>query len=154
MSGLPFGLIAILAAVKQWGLPSAAQVAQAQQALATLSWPAFAQMLEQGLQRDGYAVQRVNSAGVDFKLKREGRSTLVSARRWKSARSGLDALRPLQAACDAGDSGETPEAIYISLAPLSDNAQPFAAEHGITVWRAAELARVLKGVPLGHVKGA
>ena len=43
-------------------------------------------------------VQRGSGAVVDFELVRQGRRTLVSARRWKSARIGLEALRALHAA--------------------------------------------------------
>ncbi len=149
MSGLPFAVIAVLAARRQWRLPSSARVEQTRQAVAAMAWPAFALLLEQAFRRDGYAVQRGKTAAVDFELEREGRRMLVCARRWKSARSGLEALRPLQAEREA--SGAT-DALYIGLAPLSDNARPFAAEHRIAVWQAAELAQALRGLPLGAAK--
>ena len=145
LSGLPFVVIAVLAAVRQWHVPSTARVADAQRALAVMPWTAFAALLEQAFRRDGYTVQRGKKEPIDFVLERRGQQTLVSARRWKSARTGLEALRPLQAARAAA---EAPEAIYIGLAPLSDTAQPFAAEHRITVWHAAELAHALRGLPL------
>jgi restriction system protein len=158
LSGLPFAVIAVMAAVRQRHLPSAARVAETQQALAAMTWPAFAALLEQAFRRDGYTVQRGTQAPVDFELQRQGRRTLVSARRWKSARTGLEALRPLQAACEAaGDAAreatpgaaDAPLALYIGLAPLSDTAQPFATQHGITVWQAPELAHALRGLTLG-----
>ena len=67
--------------------------------------------------------------------------------RWKSARTGLEALRPLQAARDATD---TPDALYIGLGALTDVAQPFAAEHRIVLWHAPELALALRGLSLGE----
>jgi restriction system protein len=146
LSALPFGEIGVIAARRQWQLPSAARVAQTRQALATMAWPAFADLLEQAFRRDGYTVQRGQTAGVDFELARQGRRMLVSARRWKSARTGQDALRALQAARDAA---EAPDALYIGLGELSDNARPFAAQHGIAVWQAPELAQALRGLPLG-----
>jgi restriction system protein len=72
--------------------------------------------------------------------------TLVCARRWKSARTGLDALRALQAAREAA---EAAEAVYIGLGEPTDPARAFAAEHRVTIWRAAELAHGLRGLPLG-----
>ena len=150
VSGLPFAVVAVVAARRQWRLPSAARVAETQQALATMGWPAFAAMLEQAFRRDGYTVQRGKSGPVDFELERQGRRTLVCARRWKSARTGLEALRPLQAARVAADATD---ALYVSLGTVSDNAQPFAAEHGITIWRAPELAHALRGMPLGPAAG-
>ena len=146
LSGLPFAIIGAIAARRQWQLPSAARVAQTQQALATMAWPAFAALLEQAFRRDGYTVQRGQASAVDFELERQGRRMLVSARRWKSARTGQEALRALQAARDAGDA---PDALYIGLGELSDNAHPFASQHRIAIWRAPELAQALRGLPLG-----
>jgi restriction system protein len=143
LSGLPFALIAGIAARRQWHLPSVARVAQTQQALAAMPWPAFAILLEQAFLRGGHTVERGKTADVDFVLVRQGRRMVVSARRWKSARTGLEALRPLLAARDAT---EAPDALYIGLGPLSDNAQAFAATHRIAVWQAAELARELNGL--------
>jgi len=146
LSGLPFVIVGVIAAWRQWHQPSAARVAETQQALATMAWPAFALLLEQAFRRDGYTVQRGKTAAVaDFELERQGRRMLVSARRWKSARTGLEVLRSLQAARDATD---TPDALYIGLGPISENAQPFAAEHRIAIWQAPELAQALRGLPL------
>jgi restriction system protein len=149
LSGLPFLVIACIAAWRQWPLPSAARVDETRLALATMAWPAFARLLEQAFQRDGYRVERSQTEGVDFVLERQGRSMLVCARRWKSARTGLEALRALQAARKAA---EAADALYIGLGPLSDNATPFAAECRIAVWQAPELAHALRGLPLGTSK--
>ena len=146
LSGLPFGVIGAIAAFRQWQLPSAARVAETQQAVATMAWPAFAALLEQAFRRDGYTVQRVQTDAVDFELGRQGRRMLVSARRWKSARTGQQALRALQTARDAA---EAQDALYIGLGKLSDNASPFAAGHGIAIWQGPELAQALRGLPLG-----
>ena len=146
LSGLPFVVVAGLAARRQWHLPSAARVAQTQQALAGMAWPAFAALLEQAFRRDGYTVQPGKTAGVDFELERQGRRMVVSARRWKSARTGLEVLRALQATREAS---EAPDALFIGLGPVSDNARPFAATQRIAVWQAAELAHALRGLPLG-----
>jgi len=146
VSGLPFAVIAVIAAYRQWHLPSAARVAQTQEALAKMAWPAFAALLEQAFQRDGYTVHRGKTAGVDFEIERQGRRMVVSARRWKSAHIGLEALRALQAAREAA---EARDALVIGLGIVSDNARPFAAEHRIAVWQADELAHALRGLKLG-----
>lgn len=146
VTGLPFAVIGVIAAYRQWQLPSAARVVQTQQALATMAWPAFAGLLEQAFQRDGYAVQRGKTAGVDFELERQGRRMVVSARRWKSAHTGLELLRALQSAREAADAHD---ALVIGLGRISDNARPFAAEHRIAIWQSAELAHALRGLPLG-----
>lgn len=142
LSALPFYVIAALAARRQWRLPSAAQVEQTAQELSRLNWPAFADQLEAAFQRDGWTVQRGKAEPVDFTLERQGRRMLVHARRWKSARLGLEGLRALQA---AREQAEAPDALCICLGPLSDTARPFAAQHRIAVWQAAELAQALRG---------
>ena len=144
LSGLPFAVIAALAARQQWRLPSAARVAETHAALGAMAWPAFAALLEQSFRRDGYSVERSEAAGVDFVLERKGRRLLVCARRWKSARTGMEALRTLQAAREATDAAD---ALYIGLASLAETARLFASEHRIAIWHASELANALRGLP-------
>jgi restriction system protein len=140
-SSFPFVVIAALAARRQWRLPGEAQVARTHQAVSAMAWPAFSRLLEEAFSRDGYTVRPGLAVPVDFELERQGRKTLVCARRWKSARTGLDALRALQL---ARESREAQDTLYISLGELTDKARPFATEHRITVWQAAELARALR----------
>jgi restriction system protein len=149
LSGLPFLVIAALAARHQWRLPSAARVSEVQAAVAAMAWPAFAAALEKAFQRDGYEVRRDPAPGADFALERQGRTMFVSARRWKAARTGIETLRALQDAREAARAPDTPDALHIGLAELTDNARSFADENRIAVWRAAELAQALRQIPLG-----
>ncbi len=151
VSGLPFLVIGAIAAVRQWRQPGAARVAQTVQALGAMSWPDFSSLLEAAFARDGYAVTRGTKAPVDFELERKGRVMLVSARRWKSARIGVEALRALQTAREAA---EAQDALCICLGDLTDTARPFAAAQGITIWQAAELAVALRGSALPPMKRA
>ena len=145
VSGFPFFVISVMAARRQWGQPSAAQVARTLETMSAMPWPAFARALETAFQRDGYAVQRGTAPGVDFMLERQGRTTLVSARRWKAARIGLEPLRELQAARAAADAQD---ALCIALGEFTDNTRPFVREHNLTLWQSAELAKALRGIPL------
>ena len=72
-------------------------------------------------------------------------ASTVAARRWKSARTGLEALRPLQAAREASGAAD---ALYIGLGELTDTARPFAATHRIAIWQVGEVALALRGLPL------
>lgn len=148
LSTLPFVVIGVMAARRQWRTPSAARVSQTVQALGTMAWPEFEKLLEEAFRRDGYTVQRGAATPADFDLERRGRRMLVSARRWKSARTGLELLRALQAAREAA---EASDALVIGLGELTDNARPFAAEHRITIWQGADLAQALHGLlPAGR----
>jgi restriction system protein len=145
LSGLPFVVIACLAASRQWRLPGAARVAETHAAVSALAWPAFAELLRQSFRRDGFSVEPAAAAAVDFALERGGRRMLVCARRWKSARIGMEALRALHVAREAA---EAPDALYIGLGSLTDSARSYAAEHRVAVWQSAELAQALRGLPL------
>ena len=144
LSAAPFVVIGLMAAWRQRNVPSSAQVQRTTEAVGTMAWPQFAVLLEQAFQRDGWAVQRSADGAFDFELERKGRTMLVAARRWKSARTGLEVLRALQ---QARERKEAPDALLICLGGLTDTAQPYAAEHRIAVWQAAELAQALGALP-------
>ena len=141
LSTFPFVVIGALAAWRQAHLPSAAEVARTQERVSAMTWAAFSALLEETFRRDGFEVTPGAAAPVDFELTRAGRRMLVSARRWKSAQTGAEPLRALQAARQAADAGD---ALLICMGGLSDNARPYAAQHGIRVWQAAELAHALR----------
>ncbi|MEN9420455.1 MAG: hypothetical protein RI988_4076 [Pseudomonadota bacterium] len=142
LSGFPFLVIAALAAWRQRHAPSPAELARAQETLARAAWPAFADALQAAFERDGWRVTRGTREPVDFVLERRGRQMVVAARRWKSARVGLEALRALQTAREAAQAAD---ALLIALGDISDAARPFAAQHRIAVWQAAEVAQALRG---------
>jgi restriction system protein len=112
-----------------------------------MAWPAFSALLEQAFARDGWTVTRPRADSHDFVLERQGRRMMVSARRWKSAQTGLETLRTLQTAREQAD---VADALLIGLGELSDAARPFAASQRIAVWRAEELAQALRGLLLGR----
>lgn len=145
LTSLPFLVIAVIALRRQWDRPGAARIEQTRQAVSAMAWPAFSALLEQSFVRDGYTVQRRQADAYDFELERRGRRMLVSARRWKSARTGLEALKALHT---ARDQNEVEDALYIGLGTLSDNAVPYATEQRVSVWQAPELAYALRGLPL------
>lgn len=145
--GFPFAVIAAMAGWRQARQPGAARVQAVSDAVARMAWPAFAALLEQAFRRDGYAVRRNDrrEGAWDFELERQGRRMLVSARRWKSAQTGLETLRALQAAREQAD---VADALVIGLGTLSEAARPFAAQKQIAVWQAPELAQALRGMAL------
>ncbi len=146
LSGAPFLVIAAMAAWRQRGQVGPAQLVQASKVLGAMNWTAFAQALETAFQRDGFTVTRCSgsSGGThDFDLERQGRRMLVSARRWKSAHTGVEPLRALQAAREAADA---PDALFIGLGDLSEPARKLMASERIAVWQGPELAQKLRGL--------
>jgi restriction system protein len=140
LMALPFFVIGTVAASRQWRLPRAGQIERVQQVAAGMAWPEFADVLDAAFQREGYTVTRGTREPVDFQLEREGRITFVCARRWKSARTGLEALRTLH---DAKESAEAQRARYVCLGELTDTARAFAASHRIEIWQAPQLTAAM-----------
>jgi restriction system protein len=140
--GLPFLVIGTYAGWKQLRAPSAAKVANALEAARAMAWTDFSRAIEDAFRRDGYKVSRLSGKDADFEMTKAGRVSLVSCKRWKAARTGIEPLRELDAARRAR---EAHEAIYVAAGEISDNARAFAAAKNIRLAHGAELARLLRG---------
>jgi restriction system protein len=137
---LPFAVIGAYALWQQRHAPSVAQVAGTIQALRAMSWNEFSVALEYAFRRDGYIVRRTPGAEADFELSKAGRISLVGAKRWKVARTGIEPLRELHA---AGGARDAHECIYVFAGEITDNARAFAAGKNIRLVHDAELAKLL-----------
>ncbi len=144
--GLPFLVIACIAAWRQWQLPSATRVQRTIEAVRAMSRSDFVAALEGAYAREGYTVTRVDDAHADLALKQEWRTALVSCKRWKVARLGVEPLRDLLVAKDAR---ELREGILVTTGEVTDTARTFAAKHGIRLVGGAELARLLPDIGRG-----
>lgn len=150
MGGLPFLVIGVMAAWRQWHAPNPEHLAQALQKAGAMSWRDFSGVIEQAFGRHGYAVTRLNAGGdshaggkavaADFKLEKRGQTTLLSCKRWKAANQGVEALRDLAALRDAQGADQC---IFISLSLPTDKAQRFARENGVQLVCDADLAKMI-----------
>ena len=140
-AALPFLVIGGVAAWRQLRAPSAARVAANLDALRAMSWEAFSGALEAAYRSQGYAVAPAGVPGADMELSKAGRISLVSCKRWKAARTGIEPLRDLDAARQKTQAGEC---IYLAAGEVSANAAAFAAEKGIRLLQGAELAALVK----------
>ena len=141
--GLPFLGIAGMALWKQLQRPSTGRVDKTLDAVRTMTWPDFATVVEDGYRNSGYEVRRVQHAAADFEVTKDMRTSLVSGKRWKVARTGIEPLRDLIAAKDARDAHDC---IYIAIGEVSDNARQFAAEKRIQLVEGPELAQLLPNI--------
>ena len=145
---VPFGLFAALpflgigaaAAWKQAGAPTPARIAATLEAVRPMAWSEFADALETAYRADGYVVSRLADRAADFELRKAGRTTLLAARRWKVARTGIEPLRELVAARQARDAREC---LYVAIGEVTDKARRFATENRIGIVAGPELARLL-----------
>jgi restriction system protein len=83
----------------------------------------------------------MNGADADFEVTKAGRVALVSCKRWKVARTGIEPLRELYAAKRAREANEC---IYVAAGEITDNARRFATENNIRLAQGAELARLMR----------
>ncbi|HWS05984.1 MAG TPA: restriction endonuclease, partial [Burkholderiaceae bacterium] len=103
MGGLPFVVIAVMAARRQLREPGAALVQRTLDAVRAMAWREFAAVLQTAWQREGFDVDRLQGTGdpgADLALHKAGVTTLVLARRWKAANLGVEPLREFKAAID------------------------------------------------------
>ncbi|HVL58039.1 MAG TPA: restriction endonuclease, partial [Burkholderiaceae bacterium] len=145
VGAIPFIVIGTIAASRQWRKPSATRIAETVSQVRVMSWPEFAAAIEAGFRRDGYTVERLSDAAADFQINKGWRVALVSAKRWKVARTGVEPLRDL---VDAKARREAHECIYVAVGEISENARRFAAERGIRLYQGPELAALLPALSL------
>lgn len=139
-AALPFAVIAVVSAWQRRKLPSSSRVERTLTAVRAMSWTEFAKVLEGALRDDGCEVERLGENAADFKLIKRGRVSVVSAKRWKTARVGIEPLRELLAARNRHDAMEC---MFVATGEVTDNAEQFATENRIQVVDATQLAMLL-----------
>lgn len=137
MGAMPLVGIGLVAMWRQLRAPSTSQVEALRLKVAAMSWAEFSKALEQKFTRDGYVVERLQGAAAEFALQKEGRTTLVSAKRWKAARHGAENVQALHAAAQQRDASRS---FYIASGEFSPNAIQFARAHAIELMRPESLA--------------
>lgn len=138
---LPFAVIVVMALWRQKDMPGAVRVEKTVEATSAMSWKEFAELLEAGLKREGYTVARVDGGIADFRVVKDGRISLLCAKRWKAANLGVEPLRELIA---QRDKEEVRGAIFVTTGLVTDNAQAFAREKKIELWLAPDVTRFVR----------
>lgn len=136
----PFLVIGLIAASRQWDLPSTAAVADMLAKATAMPWREFADALDAAYRAKGYTVTRLHGKAADLQLMKDGQATLVAAKRWKAANHGVEALRELTAAKETQSAAAC---TYISIGGVTETAQQFAKAQGITLVAGLALAELL-----------
>lgn len=142
MGGFPFLVIGVIAAWRQWRAPNPQRMAEVLQGAGVMNWRDFSARMEQAYAAQGFAVTRLNGAAADFSLEKAGRTTLVSCKRWKAAAQGVEGLRAL---VDFRQAQDATHCSYVSLGPLTGNAQAFARQNAVQLVSGTGLAMLLSG---------
>lgn len=135
---LPFLAIGVYAASRQIRRPSAKRIASTLQRAREMPWEEFRAALEAGFRREGFTTQSMDG-GADLELRQGGLVTLVACKRWKAARTGVEALREFEVA-----TGEAHARMYLAVGEVTDTARKFAAEKRIQLLDEEDLARLLR----------
>lgn len=140
IGAFPFVVIGVMAAWRQRYAPDPARLAETLQRAGAMPWREFSVAVEKGFSAQAYTVTRWPGTAADFKLEKNGHTTLVSCKRWKAVNQGVEALRELVACQQAQGAGHS---VFISLNPLTATAQKFAKAHGIVLMSDTVLTQLL-----------
>jgi len=138
-AALPFLVIACYAGWRQMRAPSTADATDMLAKLRTMSWEGFAVVISAAFRHDGYDVTKIEAGAADFELRKNGRVSIASCKRWKVAQTGIGPLRDLLAEKQVRDAQEC---VYVTAGDVTANASAFATEKGI---------RLLSGAALGDL---
>jgi len=145
MGGLPFLVIGVIAAYRQFQAPAREEVERTLDALATMPWRDFSGLLEQAYTRQGYAVSRAPGDAADLRITKDGRTTLVAARRWKASNHGVEPLRALARARVEQDASHC---TYVSLVDPGNKTRRFAADNRVDILDGPALVSLVRKLPL------
>jgi restriction system protein len=138
---LPFLLLAIYIAVKQWrsGVPS--DPTERLQTLRDMSWESFSAAVCAAYRRQGYTVTPSRENAYDFMLTKDGRVTLLHCRRWKVNQVGAGPVRELARAVDRA---QAHRGVCLATGEFTVPARNIAAAEPVALVSGAELVALVR----------
>jgi restriction system protein len=140
---LPFLVIAGIVGRRALQAPSAARIAAVEAAARAMGANEFATAVEDAWRDEGWTVTRLSEAGADFHATRGWKRAVVSCRRAKAARVGVEPLRELHAAIERH---EAHEGVCVALGEVSEQARRFAASNRIRILAGPDLAVAMRSL--------
>ena len=140
LGAFPFLVIGIMAAWRQRNAISPERIQQLTDQARSMVWRDFSILVEEALRQQGFEVSRLSSGPADFQIEKNGRITLVSAKRWKAATVGAEHLRELLA---ARESQQAFSCTCMSLGIFSQSAIDLASQNPIQLLGPANIAQLM-----------
>ncbi|WP_300708110.1 restriction endonuclease [Limnohabitans sp.] len=140
LGGFPFLVIGVMAAWRQRNALSNDRIEALTGQARAMAWREFAAVVETALRKQGFEVRPLSNGPADFEIEKNGRITLVSAKRWKAASVGAEPLRELLAAVE---SQEAFSCSCMSLGVFSPAAVALARQHPIQLLGSVEIAQLV-----------
>jgi len=98
LGAFPFFVIGVMAAWRQRNAIGTERINSLVEEARQMGWRDFSILVEEGLRSQGFEVSRLEQGPADFQIRKNGKTTLVSAKRWKAATLGAEHLRDMLAA--------------------------------------------------------
>jgi len=140
LGAFPFLVIGLMAAWRQRNAISPARIDELTEQARSMGWRDFSILVEAALRQQGFQVTRLNNGPADFQIEKNGRITLVSAKRWKAATVGAETLRELLAAREAQ---EAFSCTCMSLGTFSQAAIDLAHQSPLQLLGPANIAQLM-----------
>lgn len=140
LGAFPFFVIGVMAAWRQRNAISASRIQELVEQARGMGWRDFSVLIEEALQQQGFVVSRLNDGPADFQIEKNGRITLVSAKRWKAATVGAEHLRELLAVRESRDAFSC---TCMSLGVFSQAAIDLASSSPMQLLGSANIAQLM-----------
>ena len=140
LGAFPFLVIGVVAAWRQRNALSPARIDELTAQARAMGWREFSAVVETALRKQGFELRPLSNGPADFEIEKNGRITLVSAKRWKAASVGAEPLRELLAAVE---SQEVFSCSCMSLGVFSPAAVALARQHPIQLLGSVEIAQLV-----------
>lgn len=140
LGSFPFLVIGMMAAWRQRKALSQQRIDALVEQARRMAWREFAELLTHALRQQGFVVTPLGNGPADFRIEKQGRITLVSAKRWKAATVGVDHLHELLTEAEAQD---TKACSCISLGSFSPAAIKLAHDRQVQLLGAADIAQLM-----------
>jgi len=144
--GAAIAIIALAALIDALGRARRLRSQRALSDLAKLTWQQFEEIIADAFRRHGYRVREVGGrgradGGVDLLLERDGETTVVQAKHWRSQRISVQLVRELYGVQQAMRAGRSS---FISLGSYTAAARAFAADVGMTLVDGKQLLGIIR----------
>ncbi|HYH42809.1 MAG TPA: restriction endonuclease [Burkholderiales bacterium] len=138
---VPFLILAGYIAFIQWRKGAPGNVEERLAELREMPWDTFSHCATDAYRKQGYTVLPSEGRGYDFKLVRDGRTTLLQCRRWKVNQVGEGPLRELALAVEQAGAAR---GICLSAGAFSAPAKRFAAGEPLTLVSGEDLTDLVR----------
>lgn len=137
-------LMSVLGRRKRAGLLASASGGDGAAAIGGMSWAEFEMLVGESFRTRGYSVKETGGGadgGIDLIARRDGRTTLVQCKHWKTYSVGVPVVREMLGLMTARGAAE---GCIITSGRFTAEAQRFAAGHAISLVDGAGLAGLLR----------